>query len=213
MKIAKPEIFNDKEIINIIISLHSDHNVFIQNWGEFIFGKELNLPPELKNRIFCIWLSGVIDLLIDKEDQYEVLMQVCLERDLKNCKVLMNELIILTDAISDMIMKISHEEQILLNHHRNLLVHARVYSIHNQKIGFLKYLDHDDKKIKKYNGTKDEFWKLHREIIVGSMDEFLSPLREKFFDTNSDYYRLLVNITNTPFFKNLTKLAYKDLKE
>jgi len=148
MKIAKPEIFNDKEIINIIISLHSDHNVFIQNWGEFIFGKELNLPPELKNRIFCIWFSGVIDLIMDKQEQYDVLMQVCNDRNLNNCKLLMNELTILVDAISDRIMEISHEEQILLNHHRNTLVHARVYSIHNHKISF-KFLDHDDKMIKK----------------------------------------------------------------
>jgi hypothetical protein len=213
MKIAKPETFSDKEIINIMISLHSDHNVFLQNWGEFIFGKELNLPAELKNRIFCIWLSGVIDLISDKQDQYEVLIQECNKRDLNNCKVLMNDLTILTDAISDSINKISHEEQILLNHHRNCIVHARVYSIHNHKIGFLKYLDFDDKTIKKYNGTKDEFWKLHREIIGGSMDEFMSPLRDKFFCTSSDYYRLLVNITNTPFLKNLTDFAYEDLQK
>jgi hypothetical protein len=44
------------------------------------------------------------------------------------------------------------------------------------------------------------------------MDEFISPLREYFFDTNSDYYNLLVNMTKTPFFKNLTDLAYKDLR-
>jgi len=65
--------------------------------------------------------------------------------------------------------------------------------------------------IKKYKVTKDEFWKLDREIIVGSLDEFLTPLREKFFDTKSDYYRLLNTMTKTPFFKNLTDLAYKDL--
>jgi hypothetical protein len=113
---------------------------------------------------------------MDKQEQYDVLMQVCNDRNLNNCKLLMNELTILVDAISDRIMEISHEEQILLNHHRNTLVNARVYSIHNHKISF-KFLDHDDKMIKKYKVTKDEFWKLDREIIVGSLDEFLTPLR------------------------------------
>jgi len=212
MKIAKPETFNDKEIINIIISLHSDHQVFIKNWGEFIFSKELNLPAELKNRIFCIWFSGVIDLIIDKEDQYEVLMQECNKRGLSNCKILLDELVILTDAISTSVKQISHNEQILLNHHRNSIVHARVYSIHNQKLRFLKYLNHDDNTIKKYNGTKDEFWELHRKIIIASLDEFISPLREKFFDTNSDYYKLLTIVNTNSFFKKLIDLAYKDLK-
>jgi len=213
MKIAKPEIFNDLEIVNIIISLHSDHNVFIQSWGEFIFGKELNLPPELKNRIFCIWFSGLIDLIVDKEDQYQVLLDECEKRNLNNCKILLDELTVLIDAISKSMDKISHEEQILLNHHRNGLVHARVYSIHNPKIGFLKYLDKNEKIVKKYKGTKDEFWALHRQIIIGTMDSFISPLREKFFETNSDYYRILVNMSNTPFFTNLINLAYKDIKK
>lgn len=33
MKISKPNEFTDKEIINIIITLHSDHLMFVQNWG------------------------------------------------------------------------------------------------------------------------------------------------------------------------------------
>jgi hypothetical protein len=39
-------------------------------------------------------------------------------------------------------------------------------------------------KIKKYKGSKEQFWELHLKIITGDMDSFISPLREKFFDKN-----------------------------
>lgn len=79
-------------------------------------------------------------------------------------------------------------------------------------MGFLKYFDSDKTKIEKYNGTNDDFWSLHRKIITGSMDNFLTPLRKKFFNKESDYYKILSVMTNTPFFNRLTQTAYKDLK-
>lgn len=211
MKISKIGLLSDKEVINIIITFHSDHFVFINNWLEFIIGKEINLPPELKNRVFCIWFSGIIDLIIDKEDQQSVLINECNKRNLKNCRDLLNELDTITDAITERVGLFSPDEQILIIHHRNTLVHARVYSIHNNKLGFLKYWDKESKMMKRFSGTKDDFWKIDRDYITSNEDNFLTPLREKFFDKNSDYYRLIAHMTNTPFFENLRAIAYKDL--
>ena len=212
MKIRNIEEFDNKELINIVLTLHSDHLMFINNWGEFIFGKELNLPNELKNRVFCIWYAGAVDSIIDKEDQVEVLKKECEKRELKNCISLLNEFETLTNAIIEVLKKIEKEDQIILMHHRNTLVHARVYSIHNKNSGFLKYLDSESEKIRKYEGGKDQFWEINRERIIGNLDDYLSPLRELFFERNSSYYGIMSVMTKPDFFKKLTSIAYKDLK-
>ena len=212
MKIRNIEDFNDKELINIVLTLHSDHLMFIKNWGEFIFGKELNLPIELKNRVFSIWYAGAVDSIIDKEDQVNVLKKECEKRKLENCIILLDEFEILTNAIIEVLKKIEKEDQIILIHHRNTLVHGRVYSIHNKKSGFLKYLDSESEKIKRYEGTKDEFWEIYRKRIKGNLDDYLSPLREIFFEKNSSYYNIMSVMTKPDFFKKLTSIAYKDLK-
>lgn len=82
MKISKIHEYSDKEIINMIITLIGDHIMFITNWGEFIFGKELNLPNEHKNKIFCIWFCGAMDSMIDFEDQYTPLLEQAKKRKL-----------------------------------------------------------------------------------------------------------------------------------
>lgn len=213
MKISKPNEFTDKEIINIIITLHSDHLMFIKNWGEFIYGKELNLPPELKNRIFCIWFTGLIDIIVEKEDQLEILKNECNRRNLINCLELLIDFEHLIEVISSNISKINKDSQLLISHLRNTMVHARVFSIHNKKVGFLKYYDSKDNKTHRYEGNSFDFWKMNREIITGSIDEFLNPLRELFFSKESDYYKLLITISDSSFFNHLTNIAYLDLKE
>ena len=93
-------------------------------------------------------------------------------------------------------------------HHRNTLVHARVYSIHNKNSGFLKYLDSESEKIRKYEGGKDQFWEINRERIIGNLDDYLSPLRELFFERNSSYYGIMSIMTKPDFFKKLTSIDH-----
>lgn len=212
MKIKNPEKFNDKEIINLIITLHSDHFTFVTNWGEFIFGEKLNLPPEHKNKIFCIWFSGLIDIVIDKIDQYDILFNECERRGLKNSLDVLKEINTLTDAIILQLSEINFEDQVLINHHRNTLVHARIYSIHNSKLSFLKFWNKESSQIDKYAGSKNEFWEMDRRKITKSLDDYLNPLRELFFNKNSEYYKILVQMSKTSFFENLTKKAYQDIK-
>ncbi|MBP5996115.1 MAG: hypothetical protein KA736_10485 [Crocinitomicaceae bacterium] len=212
MKISKPNEFTDKEIINIIITLHSDHLMFVQNWGEFIYGKELNLPPELKNRIFCIWFTGLIDIIVEKEDKLERLKNECNHRNLINCLGLLTDFEHLIDVITTNISKINSDSQLLISHQRNTLVHGRVFSIHNKKVN-LKYYDVKNTKTQKYGGSNHDFWKINRKMITGSIDEFLNPLRELFFSKESDYYKLLIRISDSSFFNQLTNIAYLDLKK
>ena len=211
MKIRNIKDFNNKEIINIVLSLHSDHQMFIKNWGEFIYGKELNLPVELKNRLFTIWFAGALDSIIDKEDQLEPLIKECKERGLKNCLSLLKEFENLTNSIADVINQIDIESQIIILHHRNTIVHARVYSIHNKKTGFLKYLDPASGQTKRFEGTKEDFWKIYRSKTKLALDDFFNPLREKFFNIESDYYSLICQMSKKDFFPKLSSIAYSDM--
>ena len=212
MKIHKIEDYSDKEIINLIITLISDHQMFIKSWGDFIFGKELDLPSELKNRVFCIWFSGAIDTVIDEQDQYLPLLEEARKRKFDNCISLLKQFKNFVDSIKGNVSSIDTESQLLLNHHRNALVHARVFSIHNKKSVNLRFLNPETKKIERYKGNKEEFWEIHRNRITGTMDEFFEPLREKFFDFKSAYYINICKMSKPDFFGLLTKKAYKDLK-
>jgi hypothetical protein len=212
MKIHKIEDYSDKEIINLIITLISDHQMFIKSWGEFIFGKDLDLPPELKNRVFCIWFSGAIDTVIDEQDQYLPLLGEARKRKLDNCVSLLKQFEYFVDSIKGVVSSIDTESQLLLNHHRNTLVHARVFSIHNKKSVSLRFLNPETKKIERYKGNQEEFWEIHRNLIKGTMDEFFEPLREKFFDLKSAYYINICRMSKPDFSGLLTQKAYKDLK-
>ena len=212
MKIHKIEEYSDMEIINMIITLLSDHQIFINSWGEFIFGKELDLPPELKNRVFCIWFSGSIDTVTEEQDQYVPLLEQAKIRKLENCNFLLTQFENFVDSLKEIISSIDIESQLILNHHRNTLVHARVFSIQNKKSINLRYLNPKTKLIEKYKGKKEEFWEIHRKQITGTMDEFFEPLRLKFFDLNSAYYQNICKMSKPDFFNELTEIAYKDLK-
>jgi len=212
MKISNIKEYNDLEIINIIITLISDYKMFISNWGEFIFGKDLNLPPEHKNKIFVIWFSGSIDSIIDYEHQFEPLIKEAKERNLENCIKLLYEFESFIKNLIDNVSLIDSESQILLQHYRNTIVHARVFSIHNKKSINLRFYNPENNSIEKFKGSKDDFWEIHRKIITESMDNFIEPLRVIFFDKLTEYYKKICAMSKNDFFERLTKIAYLDKK-
>jgi hypothetical protein len=210
MKIHRPQDYSNLEIINLVITLHTDHHDFVQNWSEFIFGKEVNLPPELKNRIFCIWMVGVMDLVEDYFDQNNHLREQCLIRGLTNCVDLLEEMEVLINSICSHLEKIDVNQQILIYHQRNCLVHGRILSIHRKKLGKLKFFDPKSRIIQEFKGSKEQFWDIHRKIVTGTMDEFLSLPRSTFFDIESEYYKIIAHTSRIDFFNRVSSKAYLD---
>jgi len=211
MKPSHLKTLKDIEIINLVLTLHSDHQMFIRSWGEFIHGKELNLPIELKNRVFCIWFSGVLDTIDEKEAQLENLREQCNDRKLVNCLSLLDEFEELVEAIIENVKTIDMENQLMIKHHRNTFVHARVSIVH-RKIINLKYLDLGTNTMVKFGKSKEDFWKIHANRITSSLDDFLNPLRESFFLKTSKYFKLTCIMSKPDFFGRLKSIAYKDLK-
>ena len=152
-----------------------------------------------------------MDSVIDKEDQLVPLREECVKRGLLNCLSLLDEFETLTSAIIEIIKLIDIESQLVIMHHRNTIVHARVLSIHNKNNGFPRYLDPVSNQIKKFNGTNEDFWNIYRIKIKEGLDNFFTPKREMFFSKGTTYFRLLCQITNKDFFDKLTSIAYSDL--
>jgi len=210
MKINNIEKHTDLELINLIITLISDYKMFITNWGEFLFGKELDLPTEHKNKIFTIWFCGTIDTIIDYEHQYQPLLEQTKLRKLKNCESLLQEFEEFVQSIIKNVNTIDVDSQILLNHFRNTLVHGRVLSIHNKKSINLRFLNPKTNLIEKFKGNTDDFWKINRDVITNSMDNFIDPLRVQYFDKSTDYYQNICIMSDKDFLKRLTDIAYQD---
>ena len=211
MKPSHLNTLKDIAIINLVLTLHSDHQMFIKSWGEFIHGKELNLPNELKNRVFCIWFSGVLDTINEKEAQLENLREQCNDRNLVNCLSLLDEFEELVEAIIESVKTIDFENQLVIKHYRNTLVHARVSSVHRQIIN-LKCLDLATNTMAKFGKSREDFWKIFSNRITSSVDNFLTPLRESFFLKTSKYFKLTCIMSNPGFSDRLKSIAYKDLK-
>lgn len=76
----------DEEIIDVIYTTISDHAVFANNWTELLFNNALNIPPEIKNRIFCLWFCSCIDTVKEEQKQYLFLLGQARHRGLKNCE-------------------------------------------------------------------------------------------------------------------------------
>ena len=212
MKISKIESFSDLEIINIILTLVTDHIMFTKNWIELMFNKELLIPPEIKNRIFCIWFSAAIDTIVEEQDQYLPLLGQIKKRKLNSCFFLMEQFRNLVESIKRRIRLIDEEKQIIIIHYRNTLVHGRVFSTFRKKNVNLNYLCKSTDKIIKFKGGSDEFWKIFRNNVKDSLDEFLMPLRKTFFDESSEYYRTIIKMSKPETFQLFRKIAYQNIK-
>jgi len=210
MKIHDIEKTTILEIANIVLTLITDHIIFIASWGELIFGK-LNIPPEIQNRVFCLWYGAALDTVIEGEDQVKPLKEQCTKRKLSNNLFLLKQYENLIESIKDRIRKIDNNSQIVLNNLRNTYAHGRVFSVFNKKSVGIKYLDVESDKIVKFQKGSDEFWKIERLTIKSSVDIFLTPLRLMFFDKNEGYFQNLVKLSKPKMVENYRAESYKDL--
>lgn len=208
----KHEQHSDKELINLVLTLITDHSTFTNNWLELIFNQELNIPPEIKNRIFTIWFCGTLDTINQEEQSYLHLLGECQFRDFKNNISLLEQFGNLVESIKIKVREIDENSQVGIVHFRNTIVHGRIHSVHNDRIKF-QYFDRSTNRIRKTDLSKSEFWEIINSVWAGNVDNFLEGLRTKFFEPNSHYYNNLKLFSQSDFFQTASHIAYKDLNE
>lgn len=182
----------DKELINMVITLITDHSNFIKNWAELIYNEELKIPPEIKNRIFTIWFCGTIDTVSQEEQNYLKLLGECRARGFDNNINLLVQFGNLVESIKILLRKVNLDEQLGIIQFRNTIVHGRVHSVYNKKIKY-RVFDSKENRTIKTNFDQKVFWKKIERVWEKGVDNFLEPLREEFFKKDSFYFNNLKN--------------------
>jgi hypothetical protein len=201
----------DKELINMVITLITDHATFANNWVELIFNNDLSIPPEIKNRIFSIWMTGCLDTIAQEEQFYLKLIGECRMREFKNSLELLYNFGNLVESLKMNFRKISKEQQLGVIQYRNSIVHGRTHSVHNERIIY-RYFDIELNKTVKTNLSQKDFWKIINSEWLDSLDTFLEPIRLEFFDDTTHYYKNLVSFLKPGFVNQVCEIAYRDLK-
>nr|WP_298990651.1 hypothetical protein [uncultured Polaribacter sp.] len=202
----------DKELINMVITLITDHSDFIKNWTELIYNNDLKIPSEIKNRIFTIWFCGTIDTVSQEEQNYLKLLGECKIRDFQNNINLLIQFGNLVESIKIQLRKVEKDKQLGIILFRNTLVHGRIHSVHNKKIKY-RVFDSKENRTLRVNYNQKEFWKRIENLWSDGIDSFLEPLRIEFFDKNTYYYNNLKTFSKPNFFQTVKKIGYKDLEQ
>ena len=189
---------NDKELINMVITLITDHSVFVNNWLELIFNGELQIPPEIKNRIFAIWFCGTIDTVSQEEQNYLKLLGECRIRRFENTLSLLYQFGNLVESIKIQLREVNVNSQLGIIQYRNAIVHGRLHSVHNEKIKY-RIFDHKNNRTIKTDFNKADFWEIISDVWNNDLDKFLSPLRESFFRKDTPYYNNMKTFSTKGF--------------
>ena len=202
---------SDKELINIVITLITDHSIFIKNWLELIFNDELKIPPEIKNRIFAIWFCGTIDTVSQEEQHYLKLLGECETRCFENTLSLLYQFGNLVESIKIQLREVNENTQLAIIQYRNAIVHGRLHSVHNDKIKY-RIFDNKNNRTNKTNLNQNDFWEIVSKEWNNNIDEFLEPIRIKFLRAETYYYNNLKTFSKKDFVDMVSSKGYKDLK-
>ncbi|MEO5600273.1 MAG: hypothetical protein ABIR06_05025 [Cyclobacteriaceae bacterium] len=202
---------SDAEIVDIIYTTISDHAVFANNWNELLFNPELNIP-EIKNRIFCLWFSSCLDTVNEEQQQYLFLLGQARHRGLKNCEQYLYQFGNLVESIKRRIRLFTEDQQIVIVRYRNTFTHGRLTGIHQVKIR-VAYLSKNNDQITRQFLTKSEYWKkIDQATPREEFDSFLTPLRELFFEEQTDYLKNIVTLSKPEVIGSMHRYVYSDLR-
>lgn len=210
MRKLKLDEFNDIEIMNLVVTLVTDHANFIKCWSEMMFSRELAIPDEIKNRIFTIWFVATQDLIEEEQNLYLPLLGQASSRNLKNTQEVLYQFGNLVESAKRIIRQFTENEQLIIRHLRNTYCHGVANRVHLKRASF-KVLKKTNDRLKNVPGFNSEkFWELFRSETHGSIDEYLTPLRIRFFKKNTEYYRNAVRISDTGATHAWIDWIYKD---
>lgn len=203
---------SDEEIIDIIYTTISDHAVFASNWNELLFNPALNIPPEIKNRIFCLWFASSLETVKEEQKQYLFLLGQARDRGLKNCVEYLYQFGNLVESIKKRIRLFTEDEQIVVVHYRNSFAHGRLIGVHQVKIK-VTYLSRTTDKIVTPFLTKKDYWsKVYKETPDDNFNPYLQRLRELFFEEGTDYFKNMVTLSHQDVIAKMYHWVYRDLK-
>lgn len=201
---------SDKDFVNFVITLITDHRQLVGAWSKAMFYEEYNVPESLKNDAFTIWFVGSIDTVDQFHQSKMDLFTEAQNRGLAETLHLVRQTQSLVWSLEERLMKFGLQEQIAIKHRRNAIVHGHLYQIHKENIRF-RLFDPDTKTIVRIDNNKSNFWEIVRAKWGNNQNHFLSECRVRFFDMTSDYYYNICHLFEPGMFQGITRRAYEEI--
>ena len=149
-----PQKLLDKALAAKIIMLTEDGRTMANNWGFYLFSKELDSEPQLRNNITVIMVSGLLDTVEAEKrviDKYKLEAE---EKGYSNMAIWCDRAKEWCIAAQDILSLFSKEEQLFIQDRRNKLVHGWLNKTHQERFN-IQYFNGE--KIVQEQVSKEEY--------------------------------------------------------
>lgn len=178
----------DTDIVTGLYSLLSDNLNICRSWGFHFFSPEFDNEPELRNRIGAIWITSLLDSLEGEIRLLASIRERAAERDLPHVLDACDEIELFLECIKEVLEKFSPREQVVLSDMRDQLVHSWLGRRHTPYLS-IRYFDGESFVREKL--LQEEHSQIIREQQIGTVDEALLPLIERFRDPLLRYWHVV----------------------
>lgn len=180
-------LVTDKELFNRVFALIVHSTLMSSQWLAHFLDGELDKQGELRDKIFAIFLGGLVDSIREPENRIRGL-----EREAKKLESpaplyyldCMRGLLLLA---TDLVALYSRAEMVLISEHRNQLVHTVLDETHKSKrrVRWVQNGKLIDEKI-----PADAYWTDWRETVAkhGGLHPALTSLRERLYNYKTLYW-------------------------
>lgn len=202
---ARPELGSHRDIANRVFCFLLAPAIVLKNWGFYLYEKEFDGEPELRNKLTAIWFSSLYDTLAaevrDNGAYYQNLFEAC-ERIgrpglLRHCCLIPS----LCGGIRQFMDDYSVKQQIFIQDFRNQLVHGWQANPFEEKVA-VKYVWRSRFITKRISWACNT--RVQRRMHQRGIDNVLTELFEPIWRQEHHFVRELLRVTQVS--ENLERL-------
>jgi hypothetical protein len=182
------------DLYNRVLALILVVSGLTHNWMIYLLDRRYDSEPALRNKIFCILVSGLLDAAQEYENRIQGLKNEARKINSKSCLHYLGDFSSYIEWIVDLLSTFSREEMILISGFRDEILHGYLDEIH-KAMRLVRYVRNGkvvrEKVDRKY--YNEVTWSL---LASGSIDKAIYPLREKFSAYNSMFWIINSSMRN-----------------
>jgi len=195
------------ELANRSSALVLGHVDLARAWGFYLLSEDFEKETELKNKLACIMVRGLIDAIEGRSRLYQPFRQEVARRKWPTFVNLLQEGYKAFSVIASLLDRFTREEQIFMFCARSGLVHGWVNAETLDPVN-IKYVEGGD--IRSATITLEEYRAINQKMLgaprfhgTHQIDGPLNPLRERFIQEVPAYFnvveRLFQNCMNADY--------------
>lgn len=213
-----PEQRSAKLLAAKVIGLVEDGRTMANNWGFYLFNRDLDAEPQLRHKISVVMISGLLDTVDAKDRAIDAHRRDAKKKGFDRIVAWCDRAKEWCVAAQDVLSLFSKEEQFFIQDMRNKLVHGWLTNTHREKV-----------RVKHFNGEtivseaieREEFIDLMMVPMLGvrdgniiyqkGLDEVLEGFTRRFLNREMDYWRIVDGLNRKGFMDRVYQQIYLDI--